>query len=315
MPAVSNPATVHSSPEYDAPLRACPLCESAAIGSYDHDYQGRQVARCRRCGLLFMNPQFTDQYLQTYYSQYFHDGDRGLPIADPDDSSRRTAAKTDLFRFLDRYTKPGRFLSIGCSDGIELLLAERFGWQPEGYDVDEEYMSALRRELDYPIYSGDFLELALPANHYDCAVMDQVLEHPKNPQDYLKEVHRILRPGGVLMIGCPNIKSISNRLKTMLGKLQMKRRRGRHYDMFHHLFFYDPRTLTRIMQTYFGYQVIVSQGDPMAGHKTREADKSVCASLRDSARREFPIIESSFRLLARKPAGDSAVPLPTSRAA
>ncbi|MDP6558361.1 MAG: class I SAM-dependent methyltransferase [Pirellulaceae bacterium] len=254
-----------------------------------------------------MNPQYTDQYLAAYYAQYFHDGQTpDLPIGNPDDGSRRAAAKTDMFRFLDRYTTPGRFLAIGCSDGIELLLAERSGWEAEGYDVDEGYMEALRKKLDNPIYSGDLFKLSLPDEHYDCVFMDQVLEHPKNPQDYLREVHRVLRPGGVLFIGCPNIRSISSRMKTILGKARLKQRRGRHYDMFHHLFFYDPRTLSRTLETYYGYEVLAAQGDPMTGHRTPEVEDTWRTRVGNWVRREFPVFESSFRLLARKPTGVSA---------
>lgn len=249
-----------------------------------------------------MNPQYTDRYLERYYAQYGQCGEAMLTIPDPDDlSERRVAAKADALRFVQRHASPGRFLSIGCYDGIELLLAQRQGWTPEGYDVDEATMELLRQQVDFPVHSGDFFKLTLPAGHYDCVFMDQVLEHPKNPQDYLREVHRILRPAGLLYIGCPNIKSVSNQLKTLLGKLRMKRRRGKHYDMFHHLFFYDPRTLSRILEAYYGYEVLVVQGDPVIGLKRMTFADSWQSRWGNWIRREIPFLESSFRLLVRKP--------------
>lgn len=297
------------SPEFDPPLRECPMCKSRAICHQDHDYKGRQIGLCRQCKLMFMNPQYTDQYLTAYYARYGDEFDvgngTGIIIGDPDDQSRRSAAKADIFRFLSHHCSPGRLLSIGCFDGIELLLAERFGWKPEGFDVDDVYMTSLRNHLDYPIYSGDFFGLGLHSNHYDCIVMDQVLEHPKNPQEYLEEICRILKPDGVLYIGCPNIKSVSNRLKTVLGKLGLKRRRGRHYDMFHHLFFYDPKTLSHILTTYYGYEVVAVEGEPLAGLKTTEIKENWRTRWSNYIRRRFPLCESSFRLLARKPKGQS----------
>jgi SAM-dependent methyltransferase len=289
-------------PEFDEPLRQCPLCGSSAIRKYDHDYEGRRVDRCRACRLLFMNPQYTARYLDRYYAHYGQSGADVLRIPDPDDLSvRRTAAKADAIQRLERYTKPGRFLSIGCYDGVELLVAQRRGWQPEGYDVDATTMKLLREQVDFPIYTGDFFELGLPADHYDCVYMDQVLEHPKNPQDYLREAHRILAPGGLLYIGCPNIESISSRLKTLLGKLGLKRRRGKHYDMFHHLFFYDPRTLARIMESHYGYEIVVTEGDPVIGLKSIKVEETWRTRASNSVRRKYPILESSFRLVARKP--------------
>ena len=71
----------------------------------------------------------------------------------------------------------------------------------------------------------------------------------------------IVDEAGVLKV-VHNIKSISNQFKTMLGKLRLKRRRGKHYDMFHHLFFYDPRTLKQILETHYGFEVVVTQPKP-----------------------------------------------------
>ena len=288
--------------EFDDPLRQCPLCGSSAIENYDHDYAGRQVDRCRSCRLMFMNPQYTARYLDRYYANYGQCGDGTLQIPNPDDlSERRTAAKADAITRLERFAKPGRFLSIGCYDGIELLVAQRRGWQPEGYDVDATTMRMLREQVDFPIYTGDFFELGLPTDHYDCVYMDQVLEHPKNPQEYLREVHRILAPGGLLYIGCPNIKSVSSRLKTLLGKLGLKRRRGKHYDMFHHLFFYDPRTLAKILETHYGYELVAAEGDPVIGLKSMKLEETWRTRLSNWVRRKYPICESSFRLVVRKP--------------
>ncbi|HJN11216.1 MAG TPA: hypothetical protein QF564_21190 [Pirellulaceae bacterium] len=92
--------TGHLPSEFDGSLEYCPLCESPAIKHYDHDTAGCRVDCCQQCHLLFMNPRFTDRYLE--------------------------------------------FLSIGCYDGIELLLVQRQGWTPEGYDVDEATMELLR---------------------------------------------------------------------------------------------------------------------------------------------------------------------------
>jgi len=304
----SRSSTADLVPEFDDPLTTCPLCDSPEINIYDRDFAGRFVDHCCRCQLLFMNPQYTADYLDKYYASYGQCGAGKLEIPDPEDlSERRVAAKADALHLLETHAEPGRFLSIGCNDGIELLLAERRGWKPEGYDVDEATMTLLRQQVTFPIYSGNFFELRLPDDHYDCVFMDQVQEHPKNPQDYLREVHRVLRPGGLLYIGCPNIRSLSSRLKTTLGKLGLKQRRGKHYDMFHHLFFYDPRTLARTLEAYYGFSTVVAQGDPLIGLKTMKLEGNWRTRCSNWLRREWPLLESSFRLLVRKTANKAAV--------
>ena len=283
------------SAQFDKPLTACPICGSPRICPYDHDYHGRVIFRCRRCGVKFINPQYTDSHLAEYYAKYTR-------VDRPEGTVRtvtRATAKSDAIRLASRYVRPGRFLSIGCGDGLELELAREQGWQVEGYDVDPETTQRVSKRISATIHSGDFFGLELPANAYDCVFLDQVLEHPKNPQDYLTEIRRILRPGGVVYIGCPNMMSLANFGKTMLGKLGLKSRRGKHYASNHHLFFYSAPVLKNILQRYFGFRVRVAQGDPLGGIQ-RSAEAGWTGRTLAYFRRELPMLESSFRIVAEK---------------
>jgi SAM-dependent methyltransferase len=284
--------------EFDAPLKECPLCQSARLAPHDRDYLGRTVDCCRQCGLQFMNPQYSQNYLSWYYSQYYAQSvDEGRLVAgDPKSQTRQVAAKTERLRLLQDYVAPGRLLCIGCGDGLELRLARDAGWQPEGFDVDDTYMEQLSRQLDMPLYGGDLVSLNLPSGTYDAVFMDQVLEHPKQPRIYLQEARRLLRPGGILLVACPNLGSLANRWKTTLGRWGLKSRPGRHYDMFHHLFFYRPQVLKRLLQQEYGFEVVCVQGDPTGGRSKSTGSRF------HAWQRRFPLLESSFRLLARKPA-------------
>jgi SAM-dependent methyltransferase len=168
----------------------------------------------------------------------------------------------------------------------------------EGYDVDPEITRRVADELGVVVHCGNFVSLGLPSDRYDCIFLDQVLEHPKNPQDYLREIHRLLNPNGVAFIGCPNIRSLSNAGKTVIGLLGLKRRRGSHYDAFHHLFYYSPRALVNVMRRYYGFDVLTVEGDPYSGPRCK-ARSTLPARVLTSVRRRYPFFESTFRLVAR----------------
>jgi SAM-dependent methyltransferase len=242
-----------------------------------------------------MNPQYTDEHLAEFYSTYLYQ-DPKFPAAEID---RRIRSKTNDLELLERYVPRGRFLSVGCGDGLELALAKKRGWAVEGYDVDPHITNRVAGELGVAVHCGNFLNVGLPGSSYDCIFLDQVLEHPKNPQDYLREIHRLLRANGVVFIGCPNIASVSNVTKTVLGKLGLKRRRGNHYDTFHHLFYYAPRALADVMRQKYGFDTLTIEGDPYSGLRCR-ANGSLVARVLTSLRRRFPVLESTFRLVARK---------------
>ncbi len=301
------------SKDFDMPLTHCPMCNTSRIVQYDHDFRGCFIYRCQSCEVKFMNPPYTDAYLERYYANYVSEfqqdhGDQQM--------RRREISKEADIRWIGEHIKPGRFLAIGCGDGKEMAIARRLGWQVEGYDVDEATTRRVAKEIGAPVHSGDFFQLKLPASSFDCVLMDQVLEHPKNPADYLREVHRILRPDGVLFIGCPNIESLASSFKTLLGKWGLKgARRGRHYDTFHHLFYYSPRKLARLMEAHFGYHVLAYEGAPLGGVKRHLEGTGPISQLSIYMRRKIPMLEGTFRLIAQKPGKASVIPIDERRAA
>ena len=101
----------------------------------------------------------------------------------------------------------GDLLELGCGEGrgVELLspLAESY----LALDKIQEVIDSLKKQ--YP--SVDFRQAVFPPfqgladNSFDSIVSFQVIEHVKQDGDFLKEIHRVLRPGGVAVLTTPNI--------------------------------------------------------------------------------------------------------------
>jgi SAM-dependent methyltransferase len=290
------PETVATTPaDFDPPLRSCRLCGATEIRPYDVDYRGVHIDRCERCGVKFMNPQYTDAYLERVYARY-NDPAQDQTMTIPAGRVALMPAKREgNFDLIERFTSVGRFLSIGSGSGDELRTAMARGWSVEGFDVDPVTTEQLAKRLGVPVYSGDLTTVNLPTAAYDCVYMDQVLEHPKEPAPYLRLSHRVLKPAGVLYIGVPNIDSIAASWKTFLGKRNLKPLRGRHYDSWHHLFYYAPRTLRRILENHFDFEVLRVEGDPFP-----IADDRAMSRLGNALRRRFAFLDSSFRIVARR---------------
>ncbi|GAC1648909.1 MAG: hypothetical protein NVS4B3_05180 [Gemmatimonadaceae bacterium] len=238
-----------------------------------------------------MNPQYTDSYLKRLYSTY-------TPRGTPEDSSDRMRArfleKEVRVAAVERFVKPGHILSIGVGDGVELEVARRRGWTVTGYDVDRATTEQVSRRLGIPILSGNIFEANLQDASFDAVFMDQVLEHPKNPGEYLRLARRILRKRGVLYVGVPNVSSVSSTYQRLMGRAGLKPRRGRHYDTWHHLFYYGPQMLRNILERYYGFDVLTVEGDPRPSYPSSRVDR-----LRMSILTAFPVLDSSMRLVAR----------------
>ncbi len=240
-----------------------------------------------------MNPQYSDAYLSAFYSHYLTP-DRPFG-AGPEYAAVESQRRVDNFATIEQCVPVGRLLAIGCGDGRELQVAQRRGWVVEGYDVDGATTAKLSEQMNIPIYTGELCQLGLPGETYDCVYLDQVLEHPKQPQKCLREAHRLLRPGGAMFVGCPNIASMACAAKGLLERLGVRRRRrGRYYGTEHHLFYYSPSVLRRILEQYYGFRVLWVRGDPLV--RKKEYPNGVYTFLH----RRLPWLDSTFQLLALK---------------
>ncbi len=291
--AITQPA-----PEFDVRLERCPLCDAASLEDYDRDHEGRRICRCGGCGLRFLNPQYSDGYLARLYSTYFAES---CFTQAPEGSDAEGLAQVHEFHLslVEEVGVRGRLLSVGCGGGLELAIARRRGWEVEGHDVDESTVRRVAARHGVKVQAGDFLTIPWEPQSFDCVYLHHVLEHPKDPKAYLKRIHSLLRPGGILFLACPNIDSASNRVKTLAGRLGLKKKRGKHYDAWHHLFYYSPTTLKPLLHDRFGFEVLQCLNGVKGDHRTRFAT----FGMREAFARRAPVTSSIFLMLARKPGG------------
>lgn len=88
--------------------------------------------------------------------------------------------------------KGGRILDYGCGNRpYEFLFKTKF----------DEYLGAdITGNENADIILGDRGELPVEDGSIDCVLSSQVLEHTDNPNAYLREAFRVLRPGGLLIL-------------------------------------------------------------------------------------------------------------------
>lgn len=248
---------------------------------------------------MFLNPQYSDRYLEEFYGQYVSAADLTDIRAAVANEPIRHVVHGHYMELIECHTGKGRILCVGCGDGLELAIAIERGWTAEGFDVDPKVTSAISDQLGIDVRHGDFREADYAPDSFDCVYLHQVLEHPKNPQDYLTKIHEILRPGGILFIASPNIGSFVNRLKSVSGRLGLKKRRARHYDTWHHIFYYSPAALKRILERHFGYKAVLVRNG--FGHKVRARGFSIGRIKREMWWNRFlPRWKDVFIILAQK---------------
>jgi 2-polyprenyl-3-methyl-5-hydroxy-6-metoxy-1,4-benzoquinol methylase len=101
-----------------------------------------------------------------------------------------------------------RLLDVGCGDGDHLEGMRSRGWAVSGVEPDRTAAeAAMRRGLR--IHVGELSSLP-DTEHFDVVTLRHVVEHVLDPVQLLRECHRVLRPGGTLIVLTPNTASIGH---------------------------------------------------------------------------------------------------------
>lgn len=112
-----------------------------------------------------------------------------------------------------------RALDIGSGDGeASLALAKATGAEVVCADISEMAIESCRaRGLEGHVVRLGEERLPFADARFDVVVMTEVIEHLVWPETALKEIHRVLRPDGHLILSTPNLACLPNRLLLLLG--------------------------------------------------------------------------------------------------
>lgn len=249
---------------------ACEVC-----GSSEHRFlfEGRDrvfglpgifaIVQCRKCGLLFVNPQPEGKALKEYYPKAYY-GTKpshyreyswlrkrvleeyfGYEHRSNSSKGLRLVRKMILLPFKVKcrnsipFVDEGHLLDIGCGNGTELYKLKAMGWVVYGVEVDEE-ASAQARSKGLNVFTGNLFEANYPDQFFDVVRMSFVLEHLPNPKETLREIKRILQPQGRIYISIQNARSLNYWL---FGK------RWFSLDVPRHLFSFTPETIRKLLSS------------------------------------------------------------------
>ena len=127
----------------------------------------------------------------------------------------------------------GRLLDVGFGNGGFLKIASEMGWNVEGIDFDPKAVEVAKaRGLNVRCASAS--DLHEFAGEYDVITISHVIEHVFDPSDLLRDLYRLLKPGGKLWLDTPNLSSLG---------LQRFGRNWQTLDPPRHLALFTPESL------------------------------------------------------------------------
>ncbi len=168
------------------------------------------VVQCQDCGLCFTSPRPTRESMAQFYPEAYR------PHHVPTTPGR--------LPWLPRWLRPwrwslperqvlpwhgqGRLLDFGCGGGSFLERTRRQGWRVTGVDVSAVAIQRVRSQLGLRAFVGSLPHPELRPASFDVITMWHSLEHVHAPLEVLRQAHRLLVPGGKLLVVVPNIDSL-----------------------------------------------------------------------------------------------------------
>lgn len=132
----------------------------------------------------------------------------------------------------------GRLLDIGCGNGRFLKKMEFMGWRVTGVEPDRASADAAR-QVGLEVHDGTIEEQDFQPDSFDAITMNHVIEHVLDPVATLKACHRLLVPGGQLLLVTPNVLSLGHaRFREDWRGLEVPR----------HLFLFSPQALNHCVE-------------------------------------------------------------------
>jgi len=198
------------------------------------------VCACGTCGFRFTNPYPAQEDIHVFY-----ESDDYVPVSNTTKGlinkcyhvARRVMLRAKR-RMVSRLTgrTAGRLLDIGCGTGEFAGIMKEAGWDVRGVEPYAPARESAAARFGVPVI--DVPEQAgLPDRAFDVITLWHVLEHAHDLNRSMRELDRLLAPGGTVLIGVPNHTCYD---------AGFYRDQWAAYDVPRHLFHFAPGTMRRL---------------------------------------------------------------------
>jgi SAM-dependent methyltransferase len=132
---------------------------------------------------------------------------------------RKLAAVVEMLGPTDRL----RCLDLGSDNGVISLLLRQRGGEWTSADLTEEAVASIRELVKERVHRIDGGRMPFPDAAFDSIAVVDMLEHVPDDAVFLAELHRVLRPGGRLVVNTPHLKhTLLRHVRHALGQTDAK---------------------------------------------------------------------------------------------
>ncbi|MFQ5738303.1 MAG: class I SAM-dependent methyltransferase [Acidobacteriota bacterium] len=208
--------------------------------------EGDRLVRCRRCGLIYVNPRPSASLRDQVYARDYFQKEVFKPPTHPAPSESDTSWNRQRFRLVAAGRPPGRLLDVGCGTGHFLATAKQHGWQVAGVEYSSYAAEVAREAARVDVHVGTLEDSRFPPGSFDALSLLHVLEHVPHPRRTVRRIHELLSEKGRLLIEVPDF-----------GSPHARELRGRWSNIKpqEHLYYFTLETL-RVLLQLEGFRIV-----------------------------------------------------------
>jgi SAM-dependent methyltransferase len=221
----------------------CPVCGPAPPHAVWLDEgRGTRYVRCAVCRTVFASPRLPAEARRATLEAEFSAGEPAATNA-----KTRAAALIQEAAIVRRYASGGRVLDVGCDLGDFLGCFPGAGWSRSGVELSPSAARHAAEAHAADVHVGDLRSAKFPSGFFDVVAMLDVVQYLDDPREDLREVRRILRPGGLVALETAGQAYLLWRNRGLVCRL-VDRRWSRMRSDSHYLQWLHPSAVLRLLE-------------------------------------------------------------------
>lgn len=174
---------------------------NAYSSASDHELLD-QLVKCSVCGVGYLRPRLAPDLIVASYSEA---EDETFVAQNPERIATFERNFGRMMKLLGVTAGRGAsVLDVGCAGGAFLAAARTLGFAAIGIEPSRWMCDFAQREYGVDARQGTLEEQSFEENSFDVVTLWDVLEHVPEPRETLAEIHRVLKPGGHLLVTYPD---------------------------------------------------------------------------------------------------------------
>ena len=224
-------------------------------GKVVDEKEGFSIIECTSCGFKHIDPLLSEQELAEFYKHDFYNKERPNYFKETqEDLAWWMATYGNYYALLEQHTKGRKILDVGSGPGHFLACGKKRGWDVLGFEPSVEaakYTKSRKLAVVNDLFSYETAKQYAP---FDVIHASMVLEHVPDPISFIEDMKKLLKPGGLIAIFCPNDYN-------PLQKILQKKLKFKPWWVVptHHLNYFDARSMEKLL-TKKGFKVLQTMG-------------------------------------------------------